>query len=245
VNHSADGGASFGGGDTRLDLGADGSDSFLPRIAMDGDTVAVAWHDTRDGAGRSVLVSASTDGGVTWPAEPTRMDTDVPGAADSIHPAIAVRAGRVHVAWQDDAIGGYDILTRTSGDGGATFGQESRLDADTRGQSQSYDPVIAVLDDTVVVGWSDRRDDTGNVGFNDLYHTVSTDAGTTWDPVDHRINSNAPGSAWARDLHLMLRGGSMVAVWADGRSGSSDILAGLRGIGEESVYVPPAEEAPE
>jgi hypothetical protein len=242
VNHSSDFGARFGGGDTRLDLGADGSDSFLPRVAMDGDTVAVAWHDTRDGAGRSVLVSTSADGGVTWTGAPTRMDTDVAGAADSLNPTVAVRGERVHVAWQDDALGGYDILIRTSTDAGATFGDEARLDADTRGEAQSYDPVIALLEETVVVGWSDRRDDTEAVGFNDLYHTVSEDAGTTWDAVDHRINSNAPGSAWARDLHLMLRGSSLVAVWADGRGGSSDILAGLRGIGEESVYVPPPPE---
>ncbi len=239
VNQSPDFGATFPGTDTRLDLGADGSDSFLPRVAMDGDVVAVAWHDTRDGAGRSVLLSTSQDAGVTWPEAPLRMDSDPAGASDSIVPDVAVRGDRVHVAWQDDAMGGYDILVRSSQDGGLSFGEEIRMDRDTRGEAQSYDAVIRTRDDLVVVGWSDRRGDLENVGFNDIYYAYSEDGGVSFTGEDLRINSNAPGSAWARDLNLLLRGPDVVAVWADGRNGTSDILSGRRALGEESVYVPP------
>lgn len=239
VNHSPDFGASFPGSDTRLDLGADGSDSFLPQLAMDGDVAAIAWHDTREGEGRTVLVSASQDGGLTWPEAPLRMDPDGEGASDSLRPTLAVEGERVHVAWQDASEGGYDVRYRGSDDGGRSFGEPARLDADRAGQAQSYDPVLRALGDVLVVGWADRRDDTGGVGFNDLYYAWSDDAGASWSQQDFRINSNAPGSAWARDLQLQLRGDTLVAVWADGRSGSSDILAARRALGEESVYVPP------
>ena len=128
------------------------------------------------------------------------MDTDPAGASDSIVPDVAVRGGRVHVAWQDDAMGGYDILVRSSQDGGLSFGEEVRMDRDTRGEAQSYDAVIRTRDDLVVVGWSDRRGDLENVGFNDIYYAYSEDGGLSFTGEDLRINSNAPGSAWARDL---------------------------------------------
>jgi Neuraminidase (sialidase) len=239
VNQSSDFGASFPGGDTRLDLGADGSDSFLPQLAMDEDLVAVAWHDSRDGEGRTVLVSASRDGGVTWPAAPVTMDVDEPGASDSLGPSLVVAGGVVHVAWQDASEGGYDVRYRRSEDGGASFGDAARLDADRAGEAQSYDAVLRVLGEKVVVGWADRRDDASGVGFNDLYYAYSDDGGATWSQQDFRVNSNAPGSAWARDLQVQLRGETLVAIWADGRSGSSDVLAARRKLGEESVYMPP------
>jgi len=247
ANVSTDGGASFGD-DTRLDGGDDAgaSNSFLPSIAMADDHVYVVWHDERNGVGRDVFMSASADGGASWPDEPKRIDGDAAGQSDALHPVVAATGDRVHVAWQDDRSGGYDILHRFSRDGGETWaGDEIRMDTDAGGESQSYDPVIRVVNQTVLVGWEDRRADAEGVGFNDVYYNYSPDGGQAWSTEDLRVNSNAPGTAFAIDLSLAVVGESFVAVWADGRFGTSDIFSASRELGSDSVYVPPEPEPEE
>lgn len=243
ANVSTDRGASFAEEDTRLDGGDDegATNSFLPSLAMSGDHAYVVWHDERNGE-RDVFLSASSDGGASWAAEPSRVDSDAAGQSDAINPVVAAVEDRVHVAWQDDRSGGYDVYHRFSLDGGAAWaGDEVRMDTDVGGESQSFAPVLLVEADTVLVGWEDRRADADEVGFNDLYYNYSTDGGGIWNPEDLRINSNAPGSAYAVDLALALSGGDIVAIWADGRNGSSDIFCASRALGEASRYVAPPE----
>ncbi|MDP2315947.1 MAG: sialidase family protein [Pseudomonadota bacterium] len=244
ANVSTDGGGSFADSDTRLDGGEDGgvSNSFLPSLAMAGDHAYVVWHDERNGDKRDVYLGVSSDGGETWGDEPQRIDSDAAGGFDSIHPVVAAVEDRVHIAWQDDRSGGYDIYHRFSRDGGGEWaGEEVRMDTDAGGESQSFEPVLLVQGDTVLVGWEDRRGDGQEVGFNDLYYNYSEDGGQHWSFEDLRINSNAPGSAYAFDLSLALGGGGIIAVWADGRFGSSDIFCANRALGEESKYVAPPE----
>lgn len=242
ANVSDDGGQSFADADVRLDGGDDAgaTNSFLPSLAMAGDRAYVVWHDERNGVERDVFMSVSDDGGESWLDEPQRVDSDAAGGGDSINPVVAAVGDRVHVVWQDARVGGYDVYHRFSRDGGGEWGgEEVRMDTDASGESQSYDPVIAVQGETVVVGWQDRRADAENVGFDDLYYNFSQDGGQTWSTEDLRINSNAPGSAYGVDLGVMLGGDGLVAVWADGRFGSSDIFCANRALGQASVYIEP------
>lgn len=243
-NVSTDGGATFTDDDRRVDGGEEGgeSNSFLPSVAMAGDRAYVVWHDERNGEMRDVLMNVSDDGGASWLDEPLRVDSDAAGVSDSSNPVVAAVGDRVHVVWQDDRAGGYDVYHRFSRDGGASWGgDETRMDSDAGGESQSYDPVLLVDGETVMVGWEDRRHDAEDVGFNDLFYRYSQDGGKTWSFQDLRINSNATGSAYAMDLSLALAGDAFIAVWADGRFGTSDVFAANRTLGEESVYVAPAE----
>ncbi len=244
ANVSTDGGASFADDDARLDGGDDSgaSNSFLPSLTMADGRVYAVWHDERNGEKRDVFLNVSDDGGDSWLDEPRRVDSDAAGQSDAINPVVAAVGDRVHVAWQDDRSGGYDVYHRFSRDGGESWGgDEVRMDSDAGGESQSYDPVLIVKDETVLVGWEDRRADAENVGFNDLFYRYSQDGGQSWSGEDLRINSIAPGTAYAVDLSLALAGDAFIAVWADGRFGTSDIFAANRTLGEESVYVPPAE----
>jgi hypothetical protein len=244
ANVSTDGGRSFGDDDARLDGGEDGgvSNSFLPSIAMANGHAYVVWHDERNGEGRDVYLNVSADGGATWLDEPLRVDSDAAGQSDSLNPAVAATGDRVHVVWQDDRAGGYDVLHRFSRDAGASWGgDEVRMDTDAGGEAQSYAPVLAVREDTVLVGWQDRRADADGVGFNDVYYNYSQDGGQNWSSEDLRINSNDTGSAYAVDLSLHVIGTSFAAIWADGRFGTSDVFAAARALGAESVYVPPEE----
>ncbi|MEN9786671.1 MAG: hypothetical protein RLZZ299_1935 [Pseudomonadota bacterium] len=237
VNYSEDGGRNFGV-DTRLRGSGTTGNSFLPTLAMSGDRAHVAWHTEGDDGKRHVLVTSSQDAGAHWTGNLVRLDGET---GDSLHPAVGADGPDVYVAWQDKRVGGYDIYLRASHDGGQSWEDEARLDADAQGRAQSYDPVVRVVGTAVVVGWSDRRDDTEGVGFNDLYYTFSQDGGVSWNRNDLRINANEPGTSWSTDASLQLRGSTLVAVWADGRSGSADILAAKRVLGEEGVWVPPEE----
>lgn len=233
------------GADARLDRGDEAGEhnSFVPSIAMVDDAVYVAWHDERNGENRDVFLNVSTDGASSWLDDPKRADSDAAGQADSINPQVAAIGDRVHVVWQDDRAGGYDVMHRRSTDRGASWAVgENRMDTDTAGESQSYDPVLSVRADNVLVGWQERRADANNVGFNDLYYNYSANAGADWAAEDLRINSNAPGTAYAVDLSLLPAGDGLIAVWADGRFGSSDIFSANRVLGAESVYIEPEED---
>lgn len=243
ANVSTDGGRTFGQ-DARLDGGdpAGATDSFLPSVALAEGHAYVVWHDERFGRS-DVLINASSDGGATWNDDAARVSSQAENIVEATNPVVAAVGERVHVAWQDDRSGGFDVFVRTSVDGGATWGgEEERMDSDAGGAAQSFDPTVAVRGETVLVSWKDLRDDVEGVQFNDLYYNFSENAGANWSAEDLRINSNKPGSAYAIDATVHLLGGArFAAVWADGRFGSADIFAANRGVGEASVYVPPEE----
>ncbi|MFZ5482582.1 MAG: hypothetical protein ACOZNI_37815, partial [Myxococcota bacterium] len=240
VARSTDFGATFAG-EQRLDLGDDpgSANSFLPRVAMAGDRVYVAWQDERPGDLRTVLLNTSADGGATWLAEPltVRASEDV---ADAINPEIAAEGDRVHVVWQEDRYGGFDVYHRHSTDGAASWvGEEVRMDTDAGGEGQSYEPVVSIRDEHVLVAWQEYRNDRDHVGFDDLHYNWSGDGGEHWSEDDLRINANEPGTAYQVDLSVAAGDDLFVAVWADGRYGTSDVFCAQRLYGEEGVYVPP------
>lgn len=244
-NWSNDFGASFSSADSRLDGGDDAgsNDSFSPRLAYSNGYAYVAWHDERGGANRDVLLNVSANNGHTWQDVATRVDSDGEGIGDSINPVVSASDTTVHVVWQDDRNGGYDIYYRRSDDAGATWAaEEARVDTDSAGIAQSYDPTLTVSGETVLVGWSDARNDSKGAGVDDLFYNYSENGGTKFQSGDIRINSTAPGLTYATDLSLALVGKSVYSVWADGRHGTTDIFFANRDLGEASIYVEPTEE---
>ncbi len=248
VNTSRDYGLSFGQEDVRLDTDKpDGVDSFRPRVAADDGRAYVTWHAFADGVRSDVTVAVSADGR-TWPGTGLRGPSTEAFAADARYPTVAVSGQDLWLAWQDDRAGGYDIFVRHSVDGGVSWAmEESRMERDFDGEAQSFDPrVLPPADDeqTLVVLWHDLRYDELNVGFNDLFYNHSENRGETWSAYDRRIDGSTPGSAWAVDPWLGRDGEDLRFVWADGRSGSSDILFHTLGVGEETVTtttLPPAD----
>lgn len=240
---SADGNAFRG--EARLDGGDDpgAHNSFEPRLVMEGGLAAVTWYDERNGA-RDIFLNVTSDAGGSWSGDALRVESDPEGEADSLHPSIAVQDGLLYLAWQDNRAGGYDIFERTYDPAAGTFAaEESRMDTDADGESQSYYPQIAVSAANVFVVWQDYREDRDNVGFNDLRYNYSGDGGEHWNANDLRVNSNEPGSSYAVDATAGIVGKSFVTVWSDGRDGSGDIYAAKRDLGAESVYVAPDDGA--
>ena len=228
--------------DKRLD-GGDG-DSYLPKISMDGDIVAVVWHDDPDQDGSDapdIYMNYSDNSGGGWHDDPVRVDGDGDGVSSSINPVVAVNGEDVAVVWQDARLGGNDILLRITEDGGESWTDETRMDTDAGGESQSLEPTLLWQDDTIVVGWKDYRYDGRGEGSNDLFYNYSTDNGQSWDR-DIRINSGQEGLTYATDLSLMLHQGDLMCVWADGRSGASRVYFASYALGSGGVFVAAEEE---
>lgn len=155
--------------DKQLTFGS--SESYNATVGVSGAAVHVAWQDTRYGI-EEIFYMRSSDGGLTWSSE--RRMTNNSGI--SWYPAISVLQNNVHLAWQDNTTGNYEIYYDCSTDGGITWEQITQLTIDT---AESLRPAIAVLDSYVHVVWNDKRDGnfevyykrnpTGNpIGINNI-----------------------------------------------------------------------------
>ena len=80
-----------------------------PVIAVSGDTIYVAWHDSTGDSNdlEDVYYSYSTDGGATWA---TPVNVSQSDGAQSLYPQIAVDGqGVLHLVWQEMVGGTYVV----------------------------------------------------------------------------------------------------------------------------------------
>jgi hypothetical protein len=224
---SGDGGQSFEP-DVRLDTGdpPGASDAFEVQLCTDGvGELYVVWHDARAGtdAGRDIYASWSDDGGVTWSATDVRVDTSAVASSNALFPACAWVDGALHVAWQENEVDAYDIFHRTLVDG-APVGSEERLDLGSpAGEANSLEATVVTDGTDVVVAWRDGRHDDVERGYAHLFFNVAP-VGGAFDTTDHPISTFEEGESYKLDLHVAVRDGTLLSVWTDGRSGTSDVF---------------------
>jgi hypothetical protein len=230
VRHSATRGDFWDVEDTRLTGGEAGAvNAFGISMVIDREAtqpaIYVAWHDDRHGA-RDIFLASSTNAGFVWTTEPQRVEADGEGAADSFYPSVSAAAGRVMVAWHDNRDGGFDILVRTSLNGGDTWGSEFRVDTDVVGTAHSLRPQVVQEGERVAVGWIDHRT-TGSEFTGDpqpdVYYRVSPDGGLSWASDDRRVDDDPQSSAISDDLQIRLAGPAVHALWVDYRQGNADL----------------------
>ena len=221
LRHSSDGGVTWNPADVRVERKAPfTSDSTFPRLAVVAEAVFVVWADYRDGDG-DIYFNRSLDGGVSWLPTDVRLDTDQPGASESLTPEIATDGTHVIVVWSDFRSLRGDIFMNRSDDGGLTWQtSDRRLDTDVPGAAASVTPEIALSGGHVLVVWAD-----GRVQFTDIRTNRSDDFGATWLSKDVRLDSDAEGVSPSSNPRLAAEGSTFVVVWEDGRSGNSDIRA--------------------
>jgi hypothetical protein len=99
---STDGGTSWGA-DTRLTNNSAASE--YPSVSVSGSAVHVVWEDQRDAGNAEIYYKRSTDGGVSWGAD-TRLTNN---AGNSFFTSVSVSGSVVHVVWQDNRDGNYEI----------------------------------------------------------------------------------------------------------------------------------------
>jgi hypothetical protein len=183
--------------------------SQKPVIAVDpSGSLYVVWADETPGNGE-IYYTKSTDGGAIW-AKSQRL-TWTPG--HSFEPAMAVSpSGNLHVVWEDQSPGNYEIYHKKSTDGGATWATNQRLSWNS---GLSYEPAIAVdPSGNPHVAWVDGTD-----GW-EVYYKNSTDGGATW-AASQKLSRTSGGSyapAMAADS-----AGNIHVFWSDDTPGNYEI----------------------
>ena len=174
-------------------------------VAVYGDTIHVIWYDDRDG-NTEIYYKRSTDGGISWGSD-IRMTNN---SANSTNSAISVSGSTVHVVWQDDRDGNFEIYYKRSIDAGVTWGTDTRL---TTESSTSERPCIASIGSFVDIVWTDNRN------YNpEIYNKRSTDGGVSWD-TDLRLTINTGNKYYPC---VAISDSVLHVVWQDDRNGTAN-----------------------
>ncbi len=202
-----------------LDADPDGEAmSLSPAVAAASGAVYVSWFDARNGA-YDVYVNGSTDAGVTWMADGTRVDTDEAGDAWSGSAVIAADgSGTVIVAWEDLRDDFSKIYVNRSTDHGESFApSDTRLSGD--GGVDSFAPRLLLTEGHAYVAWHDQVE----TDARDVYLSHSSNSGESWPTEATRMESNQPGFYDAYYPSIAANGPRLHAAWQDNRSNGYDI----------------------
>ena len=200
---STDGGVSWGA-DTRLTNNP--GNSIWPSISVSGQVVHVVWMD-RLGATHEIHYIRSTDGGTSWETD-TQLTND---PANSVYPSVSLSGSVVHIVWQEDRDGNYEIYYKRSTDGGVNWGVDIRL---TNAPDDSQNPSVSVSGQVVHVVWNDLRDVN-----SEIYYKRSTDGGISWE-ADMRLTNDPAASS---GCFVSVSGVVLHVVWQDYRDENYEI----------------------
>jgi hypothetical protein len=202
-----------------------------PRIAARGRHVYVVWHQD-EGAGSSIYMAVSHDSAQTF-EPPFRVSDNLPGSVTELHPAIAVRGGKVFVVWQEFASLGNDDAGRIMM---ARFsGRPRKVGFDVRVDDQDgagkWMPSIAFAGSRPVVAWIDERD-LGPDGepLEHVYAARGFAGGTAFAPAS-RVDLGTPDplalhndNKWAPSIAASRK--QLLIAWADFRNYQWDVFSG-------------------
>ena len=172
---STDGGASW---EADVQLTNNFAMSWRPSVSVSGSVVHVVWTDKRDGANGEIYYKRSTDGGVSWDTD-TRLTND-PSVSSNC--SVDVSGQVVHVFWNDDRDGNFEIYYKSSTDEGASWGTDIRL---TNNSDVSNYPSVTSSGSIIHVVWEDYRDGS------EIYYKSSTDGGLNWDEDTRLTNAGS------------------------------------------------------
>ena len=175
--------------------------SKTPAIATSDSVIHLVWFECTY-PNWDLYYKRSFDSGDTW-GEDTCLSINT--LIDSWSPSIAVSGSVVHVLWQDNRDGNYEIYYKRSTDCGTNWSADRRLTNNT-GDSQS--PSVSVNGQYVHVVWYDHRD-----GNNEIYYKRSTDGGMNWG-TDSRLTNYISTSSFPS---IAVSGSDIHVVWEDYR----------------------------
>ena len=165
-SRSTDSGSTFG---APVNLSNNAGGSLSPEIVASGSSVYVVWNDFTINASGGIMFVASTDSGSTF-GSIISLDN---GSDASQLAQLAASGTNVYIVWEDDSVGGGDIMFAKSTDSGSTFGVHVNLSSNS---GASLTPQISVSSNNVQVVWQDQ---TVNANGNILF-VGSDDSGATF-----------------------------------------------------------------
>jgi len=194
-------------GDLRLSNDADWT--WAPAIAVSADTVHAVWYESDAGGnlGKEIFYARSTNAGVTWNAA-TNLTND-PGV--SMGPCVGTSGSTVHVTWEDNRDGNYEIYYQRSTDSGANWGADTRLTSNTAASTGSSIDVSGL---NLHVVWTDERDLN-----SEIYYKSSVNNGFSWSP-DTRLTNDVATSFYNS---IAVSGSAVHVVWYDLRDGNWEV----------------------
>ena len=242
-SRSTDGGRRFGPPRPIDPSAPSGAAQWKPALAAGrGQTVHAAWIDER---------TRHPDGGLpqagVWysrivagaPEPGRRLDGGTPAPlatkmADAWAPSVAARGNSVLVTWIDFLRYDWDVFSRLSRDGGASFGPQADVN-DTPASDEAIDdtPRAALAGRTPLVAWTDwRKRDTASLVPDEEYDTsLATPGGRNRqvDPYGRRqLSTFAPAICG-------LSNGDAVVAFQDASGGQNDIrIVRMRRGGQRS-----------
>ncbi len=210
-----------------------------PRVAADGDLVAIAWDDTADGPVPRVRLAISTDGGRSFSAP---IAAGGPGALPGFEgaellPDVEIARGEIRVAWQVFA----DALDDDSGAIAlAAFGADGRVrvpvtrvdgGAALPGAGRWHPALATLRGGDPLVAWVDERDaGPDGVAFEHVHAARGrrTGPGFSFDAAV-RVGGGRPvplaeafDDEWAPDVAVD-REGRVLVAWVGFRDYSWDV----------------------
>jgi hypothetical protein len=135
-----------------------------PSIAVDDDgNVYVAWRKVFDGDIRDIVVASSRDGGNTFSGPVKAADDSwVLHACPDSGPSLAVRNGKVAIAWFSEGRGKSGIRYATSSDQGKTFGGPQMISSSVVDPNH---PALAINGDGATIIAFQGRDEKSQNGW--------------------------------------------------------------------------------
>jgi hypothetical protein len=223
-SQSTNGGRSFG---PPRPIAASAGAQWKPALAAGrGATVHAAWIDER---------TRHPDGGLpqagVWysrlPEAPRRLDGGTPAPlaskmANAWSPSVAARGNGVLVSWTSFLRYDWDVFSRLSRDGGATFGPQADLNNTPATDEALNDrPRAAFAGRTPLVTWTDfRKRDSANLVPHQQYDTyLATPGGANRqvDPYGRRqLSTFSPAICG-------LANGDALVAFQDAGSGQNDV----------------------
>lgn len=175
-----------------------------PAAAAMYDDIHVVWAYSEWMGTLTIYYRRSTDGANTW-GNKKRLSWLASG---NHNPDIAIdKKYHIHVVWDANPSGQYEVYYRRSNDGGANWAGTKRL---TWNAGDSYNSHVAVDDENnIYVVWNHV-----STGFSktEIFFKKSTDGGNTW--------TQSKRLTWSQDWSLMPKlishSSNLYVVWTEG-----------------------------
>jgi hypothetical protein len=216
---------------------SDMSGKWLPAVALSGGTPVVAWIDERDTGPEGeplehVYAARANDAGAGFRPS-VRVDAGAPVAL-ALHidnkwaPAIATAGAKVFLTWADFRNYNWEIFGASSGDGGRSWGANTRVDDFLADERLNERPTVAFgPNGTLHAAWTDLR---AREPDTNVFYARSGDLGATFSTPrqldDSRVGSDPDRDTPSNQWHpsLAAAGDRLFAAWQDNRLGNNDIF---------------------
>jgi hypothetical protein len=193
----------------------------------------------------NIMVSKSTDGGMTWSPAAVAFTTtlapdpsfccfygQLPNTSERVSniPSIEARgsgaSAKLYVAYYNWTGSKLQVMLRTSPDGGATWSAGTVV---SNASGDQFFPWVSVGNQRVTVSWLDRRNDPANLKYQPVI-AESGNGGVSFGPIhllstamSNPLNDGFGGSFMGDYRTSVTTQGTFNAVWMDTTTGTNNV----------------------